>query len=61
MSTSATPDTAVSPTLDTITVSTMPTSITNTCSITNGTNSFFKSLSENNTSIRLDFWICHAI
>lgn len=40
MSAKAMPDTAVSPTLDTITVSTMPTSMTSTCSITKEINIF---------------------
>lgn len=54
MSTSATPDTAVSPTLDTIAVSTIPTSMTKTCSITKGHRRFLKSLSENSMRSRLD-------
>ena len=43
LSTSDTPDTAASPTLETMTVSIMPTATANTCSISNGTTNFLKS------------------
>ena len=61
MSTRATPDTAVSPTLDTITVSTMPTSMTKTCSIARGHRRFFKSLLENSIRSRLDLEMVYSL
>lgn len=55
MSAKAMPDTAVSPTLDTITVSTMPTSMTSTCSITKGINIFLSPCSKTTHPYASDF------